>query len=428
MRKFLISFIFLSITLNTFADEGLSKSQIANAPAEIISNPTGDLAKGTKPFQGISSIAVSPKGRVFVAWYGHGKTEDQNNYIMLSYSDDMGESWGDIKFIVRSPYCGKVRLFDPAMWTDKDGKVWLFWAQKGEPDLKEMSHRKHGVWCIVSDNADDKEIKWTAPRRLADGVMMCKPITLKSSEILFPIAFWQNTKYNDALTPLEGAGVWSSKDGGKTLAKIGNVKIPDVVFPEHILVEKSDSHIWLLSRRQPEFLKYKLGKDNATETVFDSYDGIVQAVSKDGGKSFGEVSVSKIPHTGSRFYVGRLNSGALVLVKNYADDAEWLANKPMPTPNKRIPRNKMLCYLSYDDGKTWTGGLVIDDRNGVSYPDLAQALDGTIYVTYDYSRYEAQEVYACRITEDDIKAGKLVNIKSKLKLLVNKGEVEFNQK
>jgi len=403
----------------------LTPAQMTLTSAELIKNPEGALSKGTKPFQGISSITCSPKGRVFVVWYGSGGGENNNNYLMLSYSDNRGETWTDVKLVVRSPFCGKVRTFDPALWTDARGRVWLFWAQNGLYDKEEMSHRKHGVWASVAAKPDVKEIEWSAPRRLADGVMMCKPVTLKSGDIIFPIAFWQSSN-NDALAAREGAGVYLSKDGGETLSQIGNVRVPDVVFPEHMLVEKKNGDIWLLTRRQPENLKYLISSKAAEpELLWDAYDGIFAATSKDGGRSFGKTDKSKIPHTGSRFYIGRLASGNLLLVKNYAADKEWLEGKDLPDRTKRVPRNKMMAYISKDDGKTWEGGLELDERASVSYPDASQAADGAIFVTYDYLRYKEQEIYAARVHEEDILAGKLVNPDSKLKLLVNKGETEF---
>jgi hypothetical protein len=32
-------------------------------------------------------------------------------------------------------------------------------------------------------------------------------------------------------------------------------------------------------------------------------------------------------------------------------------------------RSHLTAYLSDDDGRSWHGGLLLDERNGVSYPD-----------------------------------------------------------
>jgi hypothetical protein len=41
---------------------------------------------------------------------------------------------------------------------------------------------------------------------------------------------------------------------------------------------------------------------------------------------------------------------------------------------------------SADEGKPWKGGLVIDERTGVSYPDGFQSPDGGIVVSSDHDR------------------------------------------
>ena len=77
-------------------------------------------------------------------------------------------------------------------------------------------------------------------------------------------------------------------------------------------------------------------------------------------------------------------------------------------------------YRSADDGKTWKGGLVLDERKGISYPDGFQAPDGTIYISYDRNRKTDGEVLLARFNEEDILGKKLVGPKSKLKMLISK--------
>ena len=42
-----------------------------------------------------------------------------------------------------------------------------------------------------------------------------------------------------------------------------------------------------------------------------------------------------------------------------------------------------ICRAFYHDGKSWSGGLLLDERTAVSYPDIAQSPDGDIYVCQD---------------------------------------------
>jgi len=76
--------------------------------------------------------------------------------------------------------------------------------------------------------------------------------------------------------------------------------------------------------------------------------------------------------------------------------------------------------ISRDDCKTWEGFLLLDCRDSVSYPDAACADNGFIYAIYDRERYNAREILMAKFTEEDVLAGKIVNKKSQLKVIVSK--------
>ena len=43
-----------------------------------------------------------------------------------------------------------------------------------------------------------------------------------------------------------------------------------------------------------------------------------------------------------------------------------------------IKGSQLTAWLSEDEGATWQGGLMLDERKGISYPDGFQAPDGTV--------------------------------------------------
>jgi hypothetical protein len=135
--------------------------------------------------------------------------------------------------------------------------------------------------------------------------------------------------------------------------------------------------------------------------------GIAEAFSTNGGKTWSEAKPSVYPHTSSRFFIRRLKSGNLLFVKHGRID-------------EQTGRSHLQAFLSDDDGKTWKGGLMLDERNGVSYPDGDQAADGTIFVIYDFSRTGAKEILMARFTEEDVLAGKIVSSNGALQIVVNK--------
>ena len=58
----------------------------------------------------------------------------------------------------------------------------------------------------------------------------------------------------------------------------------------------------------------------------------------------------------------------------------WLRNN---SPDGK--RSHMTAFVSDDDGATWKGGLLLDERES-SYPDGIQAEDGTLFIIDDHQR------------------------------------------
>lgn len=100
------------------------------------------------------------------------------------------------------------------------------------------------------------------------------------------------------------------------------------------------------------------------------------------------------------------------------------------SPTNPQGRNNLTALLSDDECKTWKYKLLLDERDQVSYPDVTEADDGFIYVTYDRERgcgkksmdeacSEAREILFAKVCEKDIMAGELVNPDSKLKCVIS---------
>ena len=156
---------------------------------------------------------------------------------------------------------------------------------------------------------------------------------------------------------------------------------------EHMFVERKDGSIWCLSRAK---------------------SGIREAISTDRGRTWSPLEPSTIQHPCSRFFITRLNSGNLLLVKHGPID-------------EKIGRSHLTAFVSKDDGKSWEGGLLLDERSGVSYPDGQQAADGTIYITYDFNRTRERHILFATFREEDALAGKPVTDAVRLRQLVSEG-------
>ncbi len=338
--------------------------------------PLAEHASSNRAFSGIPSLAVAPKGRLWATWYaGVTPGEDLNNYVVISTSEDDGKTWREV-LTIDPDAGGPVRSFDPELWLSPDGRLFHFWAQMD----KSRRDVELGVWCIETGEPDAATPTWSQPRRIGDGVMMCKPLALSSGEWVLPISKWREHDHS--------AQMIVSSDVGKTWSLRGacNVPLADRQYDEHMFVERRDGSLWLLVRT-----KY----------------GIGESVSSDLGKNWPDVTPSGIQHPTSRFFISRLNSGNLLLVKHGPIDA-------------RTSRSHLTAYISKDDGRTWSGGLLLDERLGVSYPDGQQTPDGLIRIIYDYNRVSDRNILMATFREEDAFAGKVTSGSVKLRQLVSK--------
>lgn len=347
-------------------------------------------------WQGVPGIEVTVGGRIFSTFYSGNIREDIGNFTLLVYSDDGGVTFSSPIAVV---YDKEGRCYDPVLWIDPHGKLWFTWAYAS--NVKES-----GVFGVVCDNPDAENLLFGNVFSIGKFVMMNKPTVLTSGESIFPIAVWGPDANACCLLPpresdinAEETGAFAYKyecvDGEMRFVKLGGA-VPAVgrSFDEHQILEMSDGTLSMFIR-----------------TVY----GIGVSHSYDGGNTWSEVEDSGLGGPNSRFFIGRLKSGRVLLINHH----------------NFTGRNNLTALLSEDDGKTWRYSLLLDGRNTVSYPDAKEADDGFIYVTYDRERggfkksfdeamASAREVLFAKITEEDIIAGKLVSVGSKTKVVISK--------
>jgi len=364
----------------------------SNRPAVMNLRPGEEYGPVARGFQGIPGIARASNGRLWATWYAGAETEGPDNYVVLATSDDDGRTWSDLKAVIAP--VGKVRAYDPVLWIDPQERLWWFYAQ-----CYQWWDGRAGVWAVTTPDPQSADPQWSEPRRLADGIMMNKPTVLKNGDWLFPLSIWEIEISKEVVTtgaqapPAVGAKVYRTRDQGASLEPAGAVRIPHPAPDEHMLVERTDGSWWLLAR---------------------NCRGIAESFSTDEGRTWSDAVQSAIPHVSSRFFIRRLHSGRLLLVKHNPHlDQLWLQGVEMQ-------RSHLTAYLSADDGRTWHGGLVLDERAPVSYPDGDQAGDGRIVIAYDYNRQADREILMAWFTEADVLAGRIVSADSRLKIVINK--------
>ncbi len=341
-------------------------------------------------------IERTPGGRLWACWVGGGDSE--KGFFVLAASDDDGATWSDPRLVI-DPHstdlpCAR-RTLVGTLWTDPIGRLWLFFDQAlGYYD------GRSGDWFVRCDNPDAAQPRWSDPVRLWHGCTLNKPTVIDNGEWLLPVSIWArdyiDPRFAGCFAELDDqrmAHVFVSADHGATWARRGGVRFPRSNFDEHMIVEQRDGSLWMLAR---------------------TLDSIWESVSSDAGRTWAQPRRSVVAHVSARFHIRRLRSGRLLLVKHGRRVDERTGE------GGGHGRSWLTAFLSEDDGLSWQGGLVLDERAVVSYPDGTQAPDGTMYVSYDRNRATDGEILMARFTEADVLEGRCVGPRSRLRMLISR--------
>lgn len=327
----------------------------------------------------VMTITDGPSGkRIWAGWFTGGRDElATGNFAVLLYSDDNGETWVDPAVAIVHPDSA-VQVTKPQVWTMDDGRLWVSWTQHtGTGNFD----GKMGTWAAICENpgAPLEELRWSEPRRLFDGRGNGK-ITIinkgtQNEEWLTTAFDWMDRDYSK---------VYSSTDKGATWTFKGMAEVTGSTYNNAILVDRSatkdGSYLWMVLRQLDGNMK--------------------ESFSYDGGVTWTNSTVSSIAHPNSAIYMGWTSSGKLLMI-NHKDFNG---------------RNNLTAFLSEDGGQTWPYTLLLDERLGVSYPDVVEDSDGTFYVVYDYDRFKTGQMYMATITEEDIIAGKFQSSSARQKV------------
>lgn len=351
-------------------------------------------------------IERTPKGRIWNCWVGGGDNADA--FFLLAWSDNDGKKWSDTKFVI-DPHNNtlpfKRRTIVGQLWTDPLGRLWLFMDQ-----AMTYFDGRAGNWYSICENPDAEDPVWSTPQYIGFGCSLNKPTVMSTGEWVLPVSLWPRSKMDillergwtanplreahHELDSVRGAHAFVSTDQGKTWEDRGFVQYPSPSFDEHQFIELQDGRWWMTARTGL---------------------GIYQSFSSDKGYSWSAPELYS-KHVNSRHFIRRLDSGALLLVRH-------------GMPDKKLKkRSHLRAFLSFDEGKTWHGNLLLDDRTGVSYPTGFQGPDGYIYISYDHQRTQLGEIYMAKFSEDDVLNEKIVSSKGYLKYLIFKpGRVKYSQ-
>jgi hypothetical protein len=151
------------------------------------------------------------------------------------------------------------------------GRTWGCWTGTGD---------------IRCDNPDADDPQWTQPVNFAEGCTLNKPTVLENGEWLLPVSDWHR----------KTARVFVSTDQGESWGERGLLKFPGWNVDEHMMIELADGRLWMLARTrtQPH-----------------------ESFSDDQGRTWSKPrEAATVQNIRARFFLRRLRSGRILLVKN----------------------------------------------------------------------------------------------------------------
>jgi predicted neuraminidase len=326
-----------------------------------------------------STIVETPDGLV-AAWFGG--TAEQHPDVGIWVSRQVGGKWtpgvAAADGIQHTRSDGKIirhPTWNPVLFQPREGPLMLFY--KVGPDPRRW-------WGMLTTSADHGR-SWDPPRRLPEGILgpvKNKPVQLADGRILCP------TSEEFPARSADEKETWSvhfevTRDLGRTWERTPPLHDgreiqaiqPSILFPE----KGNADHLLALGRTRQ--------------------DRIFEIRSTDGGRTWGEMTLGRLPNNNSGTDAVTLADGTHLIVYNH------IGGTPGKWGGKRSPLN----LAASRDGSTWQAALVLESDPGeFSYPAIIQSRDGRVHLTYTWNRTKVKHVVIdpARLTLRPIEDGK----------------------
>lgn len=298
----------------------------------------------TGPYKHPAAIAELQNGDLYLVYYG-GESEYAIDTGVFGARLRKGFSrWSKPLRIAQDPFRS---LGNPVIWHAPDGLVWLFYVVRwGDTWSTSRIQAK-----VSRDDARTWSDSFVVSER--EGMMVRgKPIVLASGEYLLPV-------YHETGHDPERVGADTTSRFLKWLPdrrqwmELGTIRSKKGNL-QPAVVELEPGHLMALCRRAGGY-----------EEVTDGY--VVQAESRDGGKTWTEGTDSRFPNPNAAVDLLKLRNGHLLFVFN-------------DSMNERTP---LTAALSLDNGRTWPFRRNIAEGPGdFAYPYAIQTSDDKIHVVF----------------------------------------------
>ncbi|MEQ9409674.1 MAG: sialidase family protein [Fuerstiella sp.] len=301
-----------------------------------------------------STIEETPQGLV-AAWFGGTREKHPDVGIWVSHRTDSGwteavEVANGIQYTLTDGTVHRHPTWNPVLFQQPDGPLLLFYKCGPSPST---------WWGMLTESTDGGR-SWSVPRRLPehiDGPVRNKPILLDNGTLLCG----SSTEFDGWRLHFE-----LTSDFGRTFTRTPAIH---------------DGKTF--GAIQPTLLRHKDGSIQALNRNQNGDGNVLSTVSRDGGRSWSDLTEIALPNPNSGIDAVTLQDGRFLLVYNHT------------TRGGESPRGReMLNVAISDDGLHWKAALVLEQeaRSEFSYPAVIQSTDGIVHTTYTWKRKRLRHV------------------------------------
>ena len=297
-----------------------------------------------------STLVESRDGTLLAAWFGGEHEGAADVGIWLSRRDV--EGWQPPRRVADGTQDnGKSQpAWNPVLFQPAQGPMQLYY--KAGPNPRQW-------WGLLAISSDDGA-RWSAPRRLPDGVLgpiKNKPLQLPNGRILSP-----SSSEDEA----DGwrAHIEISDDNGLHWRRGRSLNDP--------------AHIGAI---QPSLLRHRDGRLQALGR--SKQNRVFSVFSNDDGATWEPMTLLDIENPNSGTDAVMLRDGRALLVYNPTlAGKDWWEGRGV------------LAVALSDDGVRWRRVLTLEDspKNEFSYPAVIQTRDGLVHVSYTWKRQRIKHV------------------------------------
>ena len=288
-----------------------------------------------------STIVETERGLV-AAWFGG--TAERHPDVGIWVSRHEGGRWSAPVEVANGVESPTVRhpTWNPVLFQPTGGPLMLFYKVGPSPS----------TWWGMVKTSTDSGRTWSAPRRLAAGVLgpiKNKPIQLPNGDLLSGSSTEHDGWRVHFERSTDNGGTWSATqpiNDGKAVGAI-----------------------------QPSILSHR---DGRLQAIGRTRSGrLFETWSSDQGRTWSGLQLTELPNSSVGTDAVTLQDGRFLLVYNH-------------TAKGRSPLNVAVS----NDGRTWHAAAVLEDDPGreFSYPAVIQTRDGLVHITYTWRRERVRHV------------------------------------